>query len=186
MTRTLIPLTTLAAVLTLASAAAPREARSQTPPPAASAHQIPQSLRIEHEETIERIASLARRPGAVGAQARKALDLFKRHIAREQEYILPPLTLLPVLADGKVTPDMAWALAMVDRVKADREVIFKEHTDVTDAMNALRAAALKAGDKDAAAFADAASGDSLNDIELIEPTVLLIGEFLRARLPAAH
>ena len=48
---------------------------------------------------------------------------------------MPPLTLLPNLADGKVTPDMAWALAMTDRVKAERDQIFEEHTRMTDALN---------------------------------------------------
>jgi hypothetical protein len=47
-------------------------------------------------------------------------------------------------------------------------------------------AATKAHDKEAAEFAEAAAADSLNDVELLEPTVLLIGDYLRAKLPAAH
>ena len=81
---------------------------------------------------------------------------------------------------------MAWAVAMTDRVKADREVIFVEHTEVTNALNEIRAAAQRAHDKDAVEFAEAAAGDSLNDIELIEPAVELIGAYLHANLPAAH
>jgi hypothetical protein len=152
----------------------------------AEVHPIPQSLRVEHDETIERLSMLAKRPGPVGAEARKALVVFKRHAVREQEFILPPLTLLPLLADGKVTPDMAWAVAMADRVKAEQEQIFEEHTQVTEVLNALVVAATKAHDKEAAEFAEAAAADSLNDVELLEPTVLLIGDYLRAKLPAAH
>jgi hypothetical protein len=146
-------------------------------------HLIPQSLQIEHEDTLERLTILTHRPGAVGAEARKALVLFKAHIARESEFILPPLTLLPELADGKVTPDMKWALAMSDRVKTEREQIFQQHTQITDAMNALAVAARAAHDKVAQEFAEAAVGDSLNDAELLEPMVLLIGDYLRAKLP---
>lgn len=152
----------------------------------AQPHEIPQSIAVEHAETLDRLAILAKRKGPVGVEARKATDLFQRHVARETEYILPPLTLLPVLADGKVTPDMAWALAMADRVKADREQIFEEHAKVTDAMNALRLAGQKAHDKEAVEFAEAAATDSMNDIELLEPTVMVIGDYLRARLPAAR
>lgn len=150
----------------------------------AGPHEIPQSIAVEHAETLERLGALAKHKGPVGIEARKAVDLFRRHIAREEEYILPPLTLLPVLADGKVTPDMAWAVKMTDRVKADRELIFEEHTRVTDAMNALRVAGLKAHDKQAVEFAEAAATDSLNDIELMEPTVMMIGDYLHAKLPA--
>jgi hypothetical protein len=151
-----------------------------------AAHPIPQSLRVEHDQTVERLSILAKRPGQVGVEARKALVVFKRHIAREQEFILPPLTLLPALTDGKVTPDMAWAVAMADRVKAEREQIFQEHTQITDVLNDLVAAAAKAHDKNAQEFAEAAAVDSLNDVELLEPMVLLIGDYLRGKLQAAH
>jgi hypothetical protein len=129
---------------------------------------------------------LSRHSGAVGEEARKALTLFKAHIARSQEYVLPPLTLLPVLADGKVTPDMKWALAMSDRVKADREQIFQEHTQITDAMNALATAARAAKDQAALNFAQSAVADSLNDTEILEPMVIVIGDYLRAKLPAGQ
>jgi len=154
--------------------------------PAATAHDIPQSLRVEHSETLERLSLLARRKGQVGVVARKAIALFKRHAAREQEFILPPLTLLSTLADGKVTPDMAWAIAMADRVRAERETIFQEHTQITDVLNELVVAADRAHDKDAAEFAEAAAGDSLNDVELLEPMVLVIGDYLRSQLAAGH
>lgn len=154
--------------------------------PVASApveHAIPQSLAFEHQETLDRLNVLAKRPGQVGVAARKALVLFRQHAAREQEYILPPLTLLPDIADGKATPDMAWALAMCDRVKADREAIFREHTDVIDVMNELMAAGTRAHDADAVEFAKSAAGDALNDLEILEPTVVMIGDYLRAKLP---
>jgi hypothetical protein len=63
--------------------------------PAPPQHLIPQSLIIEHQDTLDRLTKLASRGGEVGQEARKALALFKAHIARETEFILPPLTLLP-------------------------------------------------------------------------------------------
>ena len=149
-------------------------------------HDIPQSLRLEHEDALSRLASLARRPGPVGIEARRALDLFKRHIKREEEYILPPLTLLPQLADGKASADMKWAIAMADRVKADREEIFQEHTQITDAMNALAIAAQRSHDSAALDFARAAVADLLNDIELIEPMAVVIGDYLKVKLPTGQ
>jgi hypothetical protein len=154
--------------------------------PASHVGDIPQSMRVEHADTMEQLAALGRRQGAVGAEARKALVLFKNHAQHEEEFILPPLTLLPLLADGKVSPDMKWAVAMADRVKAEREQIFLEHTRITDAMNALATAALKAHDTEAYGFARAAVADSLNDIELIEPMSIMVGEYVKAKLPAGQ
>lgn len=175
---------TAVAWVALALVATCSEAIAQ-PAPAAT-HPIPQSLAIAHKETLEQLTILARKKGQVGVEATRALVVFRRHIAREREFILPPLTLLPRLADGKVTPDMAWALPMTDRVRAEREEIFEEHTKVTDALNALVTAAARANDKDAKEFAEAAAADSLSDLEILEPALLLIGDILHSKLPAGH
>jgi hypothetical protein len=153
---------------------------------ASHASDIPQSIRVEHDNTLRQLATLSQHHGAVGAEARKALTLFKRHLQREEEFILPPLTLLPQLAEGKVLPDMKWAISMADRVKAERDKTYQEHTEITDAMNALAGAARKAHDVEALDFAQAAVADSLNDIELLEPMSIVIGDFLKAKLPAGQ
>jgi hypothetical protein len=119
-------------------------------------------------------------------EAHKALVLFKQHLQREEEFILPPLTLLQHLADGKVSPDMKWAIAMSDRVKAEREKTYEQHTQITDAMNALADAARKAHDASALEFAQSAVTDSLNDLELLEPMSIVIGDYLKAKLPASQ
>ena len=126
------------------------------------------------------------RKGPVGVAASKAQAVFKQHIAHEEEYILPPLTLLPELAEGKVTPDMAWAMAMTDRTKANREEIFEERARMTEALNEIVAAALPVHDNEAIAFAQDVAADGLVDTELEEPTVLLIGVYLHSKLDAAH
>jgi hypothetical protein len=153
---------------------------------AAETHPIPQALRIEQKETVEQLTALAAKPAPVGPAAKDALALLQKHYAREREFILPPLTLLPLIADGKVTPDMAWALPMTERVRAEREQIFDEHAETTEALNALLVAAVEANDNEAKEFAESTAGDSLTDLEILEPTILMIGDTLRAKLPAAH
>ncbi len=164
---------TLAVCVLLGSAAA------QSPP---HAGEIPQSIRLEHENTVSQLTKLSKKHGPVGVEASKALGLFKVHLQREQEFILPPLSLLLQLADGKASPDMKWAIAMADRVKSERELTYQEHTKITDAMNALAAAARKAHDAEALEFAQGAVADSLNDVELLEPMSIVIGEYLKTKL----
>jgi hypothetical protein len=175
----------LLAVLAIGSAAWLAQACGAMAQPA-TPHLIPQSLQIEHKETLEQIGILTKRKGPVGVAAAKVLALYKKHAGREDEYIFPPLTLLPRLADGNVTPDMAWALPMTDRVKAEQQDIVIEHETITEALNELVAAGVKAHDNDAKEFAESAAADSLNDLEILIPTILLIGDTLHARLPAAH
>lgn len=176
---------TLYALLALTAIASAGRAGVAVAQPAQK-HLIPQSLQVAQKETLEQLAAIARHKGPVGVAAAKALVLFKKHAEREQEFIFPPLSLLPYLAEGKVTPDMAWALAMTDRVKAESEQIFQEHTQITDALNNLVTVATKAKDIDAKEFAENAAADSLNDLEVLQPTLMLIGDILRAKLPASR
>src|ERR1700712_100389 len=96
-------LLTLAVLAGAAFVAPAGTAVAQTAPK----HLIPQSLQVAQKETLEQLTALARHKGAVGVAARKVLVLYKVHAEREREFIMPPLTLLPYLAEGKVTPDMA-------------------------------------------------------------------------------
>jgi hypothetical protein len=146
------------------------------------AHDIPQSFKVAHEETLAELTAIGKRRTHTGLIARGAISAVKRHFQREEEYILPPLTLAPAIALGKVTPDMKWAIAMADRIKADRETIFVEHTVITEWMNELAAAAERAHEADVIAFARGAVADSLNDTEVNEPMAIVIGEYLRAKL----
>jgi hypothetical protein len=148
------------------------------------AHEIPQSFRLAHDETLAELTAIGKRRTRTGAIARKAIEAVKEHFRREEEYILPPLTLAPAIAQGRVTPDMKWAIAMADRIKADRELIFFEHTVITEWMNELATAADRAHEADVIAFARAAVADSLNDTEVNEPMAIVIGDYVRAKLPA--
>lgn len=154
-------------------------AAAQTAP---QARDIPQSFKVAHEEILDELTKLGKRHSQTGLIARGAISAVQRHFQREEEYILPPLTLAPAIALGKITPDMKWAIAMADRIKADRETIFVEHTVITDWMNELAAAADRAREADVIIFARAALADALNDTEVNEPMAIVIGEYLREKL----
>ena len=145
---------------------------------------IPQAERFEHEEVIAKLATLAERPAPVGPAAQRVLDVVKPHLQHDEEFVLPPLTLLPLIAEGKVSPSMTWALPMIDRVKAEQAENTKVHEQITAQLMALYAAAEDAGDEQAGRIAREIAGDLLHDDEVTEPTVILLGEYLRAKLPS--
>jgi hypothetical protein len=145
---------------------------------------IPQSARMEHESMLHYLNVLAERKTATGAAARNLLDVLHKHMAVEAEFVLPPLVLLPTIAAGKVTPDMRWAIPMSDRVKAEQHgKLLQLHTTITEAALALQQAAEDDGDQATVGFVRDVAGDDLNDVEVTEPTVILIGETLRSKLP---
>jgi hypothetical protein len=162
-------------------------AQSQLPTAAASAParlEIPQSSRVEHDDIIsylEAAAQQQRRP-QVAEAARKALDVMRPHFAREADYVLPPLGLLPALAEGQVRPEMRGAIAMADRVKAEQDQLYEEHVRITGVLNDLIAAAEGERDRGLVAMARQAALHSLHEVEVLYPTVILIGDRLREKL----
>jgi hypothetical protein len=144
---------------------------------------IPPSEAMEHEGDLAYLAKLAEKPGALGAAAKNLIEIYKGHMATEEEFILPPLTLLPDLAAGKVSPDMKWAIADADRLKAESDSIRATHQKITEGLVALKDAAQEAKDPNAEGFASDLAADDLADVDITEPTVLLIGEWLRLKLP---
>jgi hypothetical protein len=172
----------MAAFVALAAAAAGLGSCPASAQTAPRAHEIPQSFVVAHQDTLAELAAIGKRHSKTGMIARQAIAALKKHFDREEEYILPPLTLAPAIANGHVTPEMKWAVAMADRIKADRETIFVEHTVITEWMNELAAAADKAHEADVIAFARGAVADSLNDTEVNEPMAIVIGDYIRAKL----
>jgi hypothetical protein len=143
---------------------------------------IPASMRFEREQTIAQLAALAGKPAPVGPEARAVLDLLETHNMRHEAAVLPTLALLPLIAEGKASPDMKWALSMADRVKAERQQDLGEQQEITVQLNRLGSAAQQANDPDAFRTAQQIAGDLLRETEVTEPTAILIGEYLRAKL----
>jgi hypothetical protein len=162
-------------------------AQSQVPtasPSATATLEVPQSSRVEHEDIIAHLDAVARqqRRPRVAEAARKALEVLKPHYAREADYVLLPLGLLPALADGHVAPEMRRAIAIADRVKAEQDQLFEEHVRITGVLNELIAAAEGERDRGLVAMARQAALHSLQEVEIMYPTVILIGDHLREKL----
>jgi len=80
---------------------------------------IPASLHLEHEELHAELAKAKVVPGKLGEAAKNVAAILGPHFRKEEEYALPPLGLLSLLAGGKIRPDMKEVLPMTDILKAE-------------------------------------------------------------------
>ena len=174
----------LASILTAAPMAA-ANATSQ------SALQVPQSIGYEHEQIIKELTSFAKREVAHAAAAQKALIVIKAHYAKEEAFVLPPLALLPQIAKGAISKDMISkelepAIAMADRTKAALPELQNDHVQITSLMNELIEAGKADHDEELTQLATRVAIQSLNDLEITQPTTILIGDYLRLRLATGN
>lgn len=143
---------------------------------------IPQTLKAEHEELRADLTKAMKMPGTVGEAARTVATFLHQHFVHEEEYALPPLGLLPALAAGKVTPEMRQVLAMTDKLKAELPQMLAEHKAIVGALQKLVAVAKSEGKPEIARFAEKLILHARMEEEVMYPTTILIGEYVRSQL----
>ena len=143
---------------------------------------VPSSLKAEHEELHSALAEATAAGGRIGEAAKEVARLLHPHFVKEEEYAMPPLGLLSALAAGKVTPDMAKALAMTDRLKAELPEMLKEHKAIVAALEALAVAAKAEGKNEYVHFTEKLLLHARTEEEVLYPASILIGEYLKLTL----
>lgn len=145
--------------------------------------QVPQSIRLQHEQITRRLTAYTKHEAPVGAAATKALAAVKAHYEKDEQFVLPPLALLPRIANGEVSKDMEPAIAMALRTQAAQPELEKDHIQITSLMNELIEAGNKTHNDELVRLATWIAAQSLNHIEVLIPTSIMVGNYLRQRLP---
>lgn len=143
---------------------------------------IPKAMEIEHEELHAELKRLTNSGGRTGEAAKAVAKLLHSHFVKENEYALPPLSLLVPLSQGKFESDMAGVLELTDRLEADLPAMLAEHREIVTVLDALTSAARAEDRSDGVQFADALTAHALTEEEITYPTALLVGRYVRSKL----
>ena len=143
---------------------------------------IPEPLKIEHDELHQELAKATKAGGHVGEAAQTVARLLHPHFVQEEEFALPPLALLKLLAEGRLAPDMAEVLAMTDRLKTELPHMLAEHEAIVAALDRLVEAASEDGRPEVARFAEKLILHARTEEDVLYPTALLIGEYVKLKL----
>lgn len=143
---------------------------------------IPHAMKVEHEELHADLTKAINSGGETGAAAREVADALHAHFESEEKYALPPLGLLPALAEGKIVPEMREVFKMTDMLKAELPHMLGEHQAIVAALHKMIAAATKEMKMAHVAFAEKLMLHAQNEEEVSYPTAILIGEYLKLKL----
>lgn len=89
--------------------------------------QIPSSLKEEHKELFENLERFTKLSGSTGTAAREVARVLHQHLAKEEEFALPPLGYLRDLAKGERIGNMDEVIAMSAKLKEDWQQMLAEH-----------------------------------------------------------
>jgi hypothetical protein len=143
---------------------------------------VPETLEIEHTHLRGELQKALAAGGKTGQAAERVLKVLRPHVLLEEEFAIPPLTLLPRLARGIVTPDMRRYMMLAETLKAELPRMLDEHGLIVAALKGLMQAAQ---DEGYTGYADVAQKMILHaqaEEEIFYPASILVGEYLRWKL----
>ncbi len=140
--------------------------------------EIPKSIRLEHEELHRILNAATLESGSVGSAAKAVAAILHPHFAKEEEFAMPPLGLLPELSKGHASPEMSGALEMTSRLKNELGQMLKEHKEIVVKLEKLSAAAKRENKLEYVRFVEKLTLHAQNEEEVLYPASILIGEYL--------
>ena len=142
----------------------------------------PYSLKAEHEELHNMLRQATQLSGKTGDAAKTVAKLMHPHFVKEEEYALPPLGLLPLLAAGKFSEEMKQVVSMTDKLEKELPEMLAEHKQIAAALNVLIQHAKSDNHPEVAAFAKELMLHVQTEEEVSYPTAILIGDYIKLRL----
>ena len=143
---------------------------------------IPQPLKAEHDELYNLLGQAIQLPDNTGIAAQIVAKVMHPHFVKEEEYALPPLYLLPLLASGKISEEMKLVIPMTDKLKKELPEMLLEHNLILTALKVLVQHAKTEHHPEVVAFAEKLILHAQTEEEVSYPTAILIGEYIKLKL----
>ena len=144
--------------------------------------ELPSVLRIAHEELHEEMVQASRLGGETGTAAKAVVRVLFPHVLLEEEFGIPPLSLLPRLARGDVSADMTSVLHWTELLKAELPRMLNEHKLIVEALQTFLRAAMAEHYSGYARLAQKLILHAQLEEEVLYPASILVGEYLKLKL----
>ncbi len=143
---------------------------------------IPSTIVKEHKELHAGLHKAIRSGGEIGKVAEEVLELLHEHFDKEEKFALPPLSLLPLLAQGNISSDVAKILPLTERLEKEMPSMLEEHKQIVLALNNLIAVAKKYNEKEHIEFAEALVDHAKAEEEVLYPAAMLVGQYVKSKI----
>lgn len=143
---------------------------------------IPSSLNEEHEELHRMLQNATQLSGKTGEAANRVARLLHPHFVKEEEFVLPVLSLLPLLQKGLLTPEMGFAVELAEKLKSELPQMLEEHARIVTELQSLRQTALEEHHPVVSHFTDKLMLHAKTEEEITYPAAVLVGDYLKLKL----
>jgi hypothetical protein len=142
---------------------------------------IPPSLKHEHGEMRASLEIAGKAIGKSGEAAREVARLLLPHFKKEEEYALPPLDALAVMAGGGLPEAPKAIIEKADRLKHELADMLREHQAIAKALEDLYETATGDQRPELARFARKLLLHAQMEEQIYYPAALVIGDYLKLK-----
>ncbi len=141
----------------------------------------PASLKYEHQDLHAELVAASKSGGKTALAAQAVAKALHPHFAKEEEFAMPPLGLLTLLAKGELPEDREAIIAMTDRLKTDFSYMLHEHKAIVIQLHKLMEAAKSEKKNEYVHLAERLTLHAQTEEEVLYPAAILIGEYLKLK-----
>jgi len=142
---------------------------------------IPPSLKHEHGEMRASLEIAGKAIGKSGKAAREVARLLLPHFKKEEEYALPPLDALAIMAGGGLPETPKAIIDKAERLRLELGDMLREHQAIAKALEDLYETATDDARPELARFARKLLLHAQMEEQIYYPAALVIGDYLKLR-----
>jgi hypothetical protein len=141
---------------------------------------VPVSIKEQHDSLLFIITAIALNPDSTGKAAKKLKELLQHHFKEEEDFVLPALGVLPIIAAGKIPTESQQIILMVEKYKSNNVHLLAEHQMIIAYLRELVACA-KMEKHDINFFTETLFNHAREEEQIYFPAAALVGEFLKCK-----
>ena len=144
--------------------------------------EYPESAPPEHRELREILSRAVKVGGRTAVAADGVRRVLYPHMRLEEAFAAPPLSLLPKLAAGEITPDMEKIIQISEMMKLQLPRMLDQHRLIVTALKDLLRAATDEQHPAYVQFAQKVMQHAQHEEEVLYPAAIVVGDYLKLKL----
>ena len=143
--------------------------------------EVPSSIKETHASLLEQIHKITLYNDSSTPIALKLEELMLHHFKEEENFILPPLGLLPSLANGKLPEESKDIILLCEKMKVQMDHMSVEHQMIKVHIDELKQVSKKENLAEIIEFEKEVIKHAISEEEVFFPAAILVGEYLKLK-----
>jgi len=148
--------------------------------------ETPSFIKREHEQLLEHVQAFTLFQDSAGLVAIKLHEIMEHHFQEEEDYVLPPLGLLPLLAGGQLPENSREIIGLTDKLQSQLSHLNAEHQLIKAHMDEMLKTSAAFNHPEIKEFEKQLLQHAKVEEEIYFPAALVIGENLKVKTQSKH